>query len=66
MTKSTETAVEKPFNGILTYERDRLQVSRVTAAKHLKELEKIGVLQSRRVWKETLYINTQLFDLLKK
>ena len=44
----------------------RLQVSRVTAAKYLKELEKIGILQSRRVWKETLYINTQLFDLLKK
>lgn len=44
----------------------RLQVSRVTAAKYLKELEKIGILQSKRVWKETLYINTRLFDLLKK
>jgi Fic family protein len=75
MTKSTEQAAEKPFNGELLFEHPyskidhvmvRLRVSRVTAAKYLKELENIGVLQSRRVWRETLYINTRLFDLLKK
>jgi Fic family protein len=43
-----------------------LGVSRITASKYLKELEKIKVLQSRQVWRETLYINTRLFDLLKK
>ena len=32
----------------------------------IKELEKLGILQSKKVWKETLYINTELFDLLKK
>jgi Fic family protein len=45
---------------------ERFGISRVTAAKYLKELEKIEILKSKRVWKETLYINTKLFDLLKK
>src|SRR5579872_4726501 len=60
-----ELLFEHPYSKI-DHVIDRLQVSRVTAAKYLKELEKIGILQSRRVWKETLYINTQLFDLLKQ
>jgi Fic family protein len=45
---------------------DRLGISRLTASKYLKEFEKIKILQSKQVWKETLYINTELFDLLKK
>lgn len=45
---------------------ERMGISRITASKYLKELETIKVLQSKKVWKETLYINTQLFDLLKK
>jgi Fic family protein len=44
----------------------RLKISRVTASKYLKQLQSIGVLKSKQVWKETLYINTKLFDLLKK
>lgn len=60
-----ELLFEHPYSKI-DHVTDRLRVSRVTAAKYLKELEKIGVLHSRRVWKETLYINTRLFDLLKK
>lgn len=44
----------------------RLQISRITTAKYLKELEGIGILKPKKVWKETLYINTKLFDLLKK
>ncbi len=43
----------------------RMKVSRITAAKYLKQLQGIGVLKSKKVWKETLYINTNLFDLLK-
>jgi hypothetical protein len=38
----------------------------VTAAKYLKALENIGILQSKKVWKETLYINTALFEQLRK
>lgn len=48
------------------YLTERFGISRITASKYLKELEKIKVLQSKKVWKETLYINTELFDLLKK
>lgn len=44
----------------------RFGVSRITAGKYLKALEKAKVLKSRQVWKETIYINTALFDLLKK
>ncbi|MEO8761620.1 MAG: Fic family protein [Bacteroidia bacterium] len=48
------------------YLTERLGISRITASKYLKELESIKVLQTKQVWKETLYINTKLFDLLKK
>lgn len=60
-----ELLFEQPYSKI-DHVMVRLRVSRVTAAKYLKEFENIGVLQSRRVWRETLYINTRLFDLLKK
>lgn len=45
---------------------NRLSISRITASKYLRQLETLGVLKSRQVWKETLYINTKLFELLKK
>jgi Fic family protein len=45
---------------------DRLKVSRITASKYLNGLEKIGVLQSKKIWKETIFINIELFELLKK
>jgi Fic family protein len=60
-----ELLFEHPYCRI-EYLTERLGVSRVTASKYLKELEKIKVLQSKQVWKETLYINTRLFDLLRK
>lgn len=59
-----ELLFEQPYCKI-DYVIDRLNVSRVTASKYLKELEAIGVLESKRVWKETLYINSRLFHLLK-
>jgi len=60
-----ELLFEHPYckNEYLT---KRFGISRVTASKYLKELEKIKVLQSKQVWKETLYVNKELFDLLKK
>ncbi len=60
-----ELLFEQPYckNEYLT---ERFGISRITASKYLKELEKIKVLRSKQVWKETLYINTRLFDLLKK
>jgi len=43
----------------------RLSISRITAAKYLKELERIEVLQSHKVWKETIYVNKTLFELFR-
>jgi len=37
---------------------------RKTAAEYLQELEKIGVLKGRRVGKENLYLNVELYKLL--
>lgn len=59
-----ELLFEHPYCKI-EYLTERFKISRITATKYLKELEKIKVLQSKQVWKETLYINTQFFDLLK-
>jgi len=43
---------------------DRLKITRITASKYLKELERLGILESKQVWKEVLYVNTELFRLL--
>lgn len=37
---------------------------RKTAAEYLKSLEKIGVMKSMKIGKETLYLNVGLYDLL--
>lgn len=37
---------------------------RRTASKYLKQLEAIGVLASRKVWRDTIYINRRLYALL--
>jgi Fic family protein len=37
---------------------------RKTAAEYLKALEKIGIMKSMKIGKETLYLNTGLYDLL--
>lgn len=39
---------------------------RKTAADYLKELEKIGILKSKKIGKENLYLNVKLFNLLSK
>ncbi|MEO6135895.1 MAG: Fic family protein, partial [Ginsengibacter sp.] len=59
-----ELLFEQPYCKI-DYVVERLNISRITASKYLKELKEIGILESKQVWKETLYINTKLFNLLK-
>ena len=39
---------------------------RKTSAEYLRELEKIGVLKSKKLGKENIYLNVKLFDLLSK
>jgi len=60
-----ELLFEQPYCKI-EFLVDRLKISRVTASKYLNGLKDIGILQSKKVWKETLYINIELFELLKK
>ncbi|WP_293312239.1 Fic family protein [Pedobacter sp. UBA5917] len=60
-----ELLFEQPYCKI-EFLVERLKISRVTASKYLHGLEHIGMLQSKKIWKETLYINTELFELLKK
>ena len=60
-----ELLFEQPYCKI-EFVIDRLNVSRITASKYLNGLEKIGILHSKKVWKETIYINIDLFELLKK
>jgi Fic family protein len=60
-----ELLFEHPYSKS-EYLEKRLSITRITAAKYLKALEQIDILQSRKVWKETIYVNTSLFDLLKR
>lgn len=60
-----ELIFEQPYSKI-EFVVERMGVSRITAAKYLKGLEELGILFSKKVWKETLYINQSLFEILKK
>lgn len=44
---------------------EQLGVSRPTATNYLNELEKIGILSSKKIGKEIFYIHIKLFDLFK-
>lgn len=60
-----ELIFEQPYSKI-EFVVERMGISRITASKYLKTLEQIGILVPKKVWKETLYINQALFDILKK
>lgn len=60
-----ELIFEHPYSKI-EFVVERMGISRITASKYLKTLEQIGILVPKKVWKETLYINKALFDILKK
>ncbi|MCB9285645.1 MAG: Fic family protein [Lewinellaceae bacterium] len=45
---------------------DQLGVSRPTASRYLNELAGTGVLSTRQIWKETLFIHQALFDILRE
>lgn len=55
----------QPYSKI-DYVVKELELERRTASKYLKEMERIGILKSETKWKEIIYINTKLYDLLKK
>ncbi len=45
---------------------NHLKVERKAASRYLRDLEKIGILESQKVGRETLYINRELVEVLKK
>ncbi len=45
---------------------DRLQITRKTASKYLKELEKNGLLKEVKVGRNRYFINIELFEYLKR
>lgn len=60
-----ETIFKQPYCKIKFIEEAGI-AKRLTATKYLNELEKIGVLRSKKVGKEKLYINIKFYSLLKK
>ncbi|MBA4409774.1 MAG: Fic family protein [Bacteroidota bacterium] len=59
-----ELLFEQPYSKI-EFVVTRLNVERKAASRYLRELENIGILESHKIGRETLYINRRLFDLLK-
>lgn len=60
-----ELLFEQPYSKI-EFVVNQLKVERKAASRYLKELEVIGVLESQKVGRETLYINKKLIEILKK
>ena len=60
-----ELLFEQPYSKI-EFVVNQLGVERKAASRYLKELEKIGILESQKVGRETLYINIELIEILKK
>lgn len=52
-------------NSKIDFIDNRLHVERKAASRYLKELETIGILQSQKVGRETLYINLGLIEILE-
>lgn len=59
-----EVLFQQPYCKIRFLE-DHGIAKRQTASEYLYELEKIGILSSKKVGRETLFLNTRLFELFK-
>ncbi len=60
-----ELLFEQPYSKI-EFVVNKLGVERKAASRYLKELEKAGILLSQKVGRETIYINKELIEILKK
>ncbi|MDX2065667.1 MAG: Fic family protein, partial [Fimbriimonadaceae bacterium] len=58
-----ELIFEQPYTRISTLERAEI-AKRDAASNYLRELERIGLLQSRKYGREVLYLNRRLMELL--
>ena len=60
-----ELLFEHPYSKI-EYVVERLGVERKAASRYLKQLEEVGILESQKIGRETIYINTKLIEILKR
>lgn len=60
-----ELLFEQPYSKI-EFVVSKLGVERKAASRYLQELAEIGILESQKVGRETLYINKDLIEILKK
>ncbi|MEA1897345.1 MAG: Fic family protein [Bacteroidota bacterium] len=60
-----ELLFEQPYSKI-EFVVNKLGVERKAASRYLKELEGVGVVESQKVGRETLYINRELIEILKQ
>ncbi len=60
-----ELLFEQPYSKI-EFVVNHLIVERKAASRYLKEMEKTGILESQKVGRETIYINKELIEILKR
>jgi len=60
-----ELLFEQPYSKI-EFVVNKLGVERKAASRYLKELEDIGIVESQKVGRVTLYINKELIEILKQ
>ncbi len=59
-----ELLFEHPYSKI-EFVVNKLGVERKAASRYLKKMEDIGVLKSQKIGRETIYVNTELIEILK-
>ncbi len=59
-----ELLFEQPYSKI-DFVVKTLQVERKAASRYLRKMEEIGILQSQKIGRETIYINNKLIEILK-
>lgn len=59
-----ELLFEQPYSKI-DFVVTRLGVERKAGSRYLKKLEEIGILESQKIGRETIYINSKLIEILK-
>ncbi|WP_366511984.1 hypothetical protein [Maribacter sp.] len=56
---------EQPYSKI-EYVVQKLNVERKVASRYLNRLEEIGIITSKKVGRENIYVNKELIEILKK
>ncbi len=60
-----ELLFEKPYSKI-EFVVEKLNVERKAASRYLQKLEKIGIVTSQKIGRESIYVNENLIQILKQ